>query len=177
MSSTFDLAIARLFACEGGYIDNPLDRGGPTNLGVTLGELKVWRGNPNLTSGDVKTLTKTEATMIYKDFYWDHLNLDQIKGQRTAIAIFDQSVNRGIHGAGLLVQRTLSMDFGCLLNSDGILGPRTINYLNATDDIQFLIRFFKQALDGYLLVVERDPSQQVFFHGWKHRAYALLDLV
>lgn len=175
--SNFDEAVARLFAIEGGYSDNPLDRGGATNFGVTLQELKVWRGNPNLTSVDIKNLTKIEAQMLYKDYYWDHLKLDQIRGKRTSIAIFDQAVNRGIHGMGLLVQRTLSMDFGYLLNSDGILGNRTVGYLNQTDDISFLIRFFRQVLDGYFQVLDRDPSQRVFFNGWKNRAYALLDLI
>lgn len=36
--STFDTALARLLAHEGGYSNHPSDPGGPTNYGITLAD-------------------------------------------------------------------------------------------------------------------------------------------
>ena len=53
---------------EGGYVDHPLDRGGPTNMGITLATLGKWRGKP-VTAADVKALGHEEAAAIYYAWY------------------------------------------------------------------------------------------------------------
>ncbi|MDU6240386.1 MAG: glycosyl hydrolase 108 family protein, partial [Bradyrhizobium sp.] len=42
---------------EGGYTNHPADRGGPTNMGITLETLRAWRHNDALTAEDVKQLS------------------------------------------------------------------------------------------------------------------------
>ena len=38
--------IAELIQREGGYVDDPDDRGGPTKYGITLATLQAWRHTP-----------------------------------------------------------------------------------------------------------------------------------
>ena len=37
MKANFDASFARIIKSEGGYVNDPADRGGETNLGVTIG--------------------------------------------------------------------------------------------------------------------------------------------
>ena len=56
MKQNFDLVFRHLLASEGGYTNDPRDRGGPTRWGVTLEVLRVWRKDDTLTAKDVKAL-------------------------------------------------------------------------------------------------------------------------
>ena len=49
----WNTCMAFVFAAEGGYVDDPLDPGGATNLGITLDELSLWR-HTAVTKADVK---------------------------------------------------------------------------------------------------------------------------
>ena len=39
--SEFEKCLGIVFGTEGGYVNDPVDRGGPTNMGVTAGTLKT----------------------------------------------------------------------------------------------------------------------------------------
>ena len=41
---TFDCCLDFVFEREGGYVDDPHDPGGATNMGITLATLAAWRG-------------------------------------------------------------------------------------------------------------------------------------
>lgn len=83
----FPDAVERLLAREGGYSDNPADRGGKTNFGISS------KAYPNL---DVSKLTREQARDIYKRDYWDAIGADNLPPEIRDIA-FDAAVN---HGAG-----------------------------------------------------------------------------
>src|ERR687894_2600279 len=55
---------------EGGYVNNPHDRGGPTNYGITHKVLAEWRGVASVTPNQVKNMTKEEAVEIFRHRYW-----------------------------------------------------------------------------------------------------------
>ena len=42
-ASTYDEALRRLLAHEGGYVNHPSDPGGPTNFGITLADYRRYR--------------------------------------------------------------------------------------------------------------------------------------
>ena len=60
-----DALIEALLEREGGYVDNPADKGGPTCFGITQA---VARANGYC--GPMRQLPKQEAAEIYKRLYW-----------------------------------------------------------------------------------------------------------
>jgi Glycosyl hydrolase 108 len=69
-STNFSQCLAVVLAEEGGYTNDPDDRGGPTNFGITIDDLREWRGT-DVTAEDVKNMTKAEAQEIYRSKYWN----------------------------------------------------------------------------------------------------------
>jgi lysozyme family protein len=96
---TFDLAFDRLFAAEGGYVNNPQDPGGETNWGISK------RSYPNV---DIKALTRDGAKAIYKTDFWDRIAADKLPDSVT-YQLFDFAVNSGIETAVRYLQRTLGV--------------------------------------------------------------------
>ena len=162
----FSLAIAPLFKAEGGYVNRPDDKGGPTNLGVTQAVYREYKHNP---LADVKNITTEEATDLYKRLYWNPLLLDQVNSNRVASLLFNQSVNRGVNAAGKLLQRSLNA-LGSQLLVDGAVGPKTIAAVNLVADDRMVMReLVKAAQIAYVQIVENDPRQLVFLEGWIRR--------
>lgn len=84
--STFDGVIERVLADEGGYVNDPVDRGGETNYGISSA------ANPDV---DVKNLTRDGAKAIYRQRYWDAIGADALPEAIRATA-FDAAVNQGV---------------------------------------------------------------------------------
>ena len=84
----FNKAIAIILKHEGGYVNDPDDPGGETNMGITK------RDFPHL---DITNLTVEQAKEIYKEKYWDTINGDDITNQTVATQIFDFGVNAGVN--------------------------------------------------------------------------------
>ena len=76
---------------EGGYSDDPDDRGGKTKFGIT--EATARRLGYK---GDMKDLTLDQAKKLYYDHYWKCWNYDKIEDERIATEMFDQAVNMGL---------------------------------------------------------------------------------
>jgi lysozyme family protein len=79
-------AISRVLGREGGFVDDPSDRGGATNFGISS------KSYPNI---DVTKLTKEQAAGIYKRDYWDAINADSLPEGVREMA-FDAAVNQGV---------------------------------------------------------------------------------
>src|SRR3990167_5698429 len=60
VATNFERSLAAVLKHEGGYGDHPRDPGGATNLGITIGTLRTYRGRA-VTKADVKALTRAEA--------------------------------------------------------------------------------------------------------------------
>lgn len=94
MKDTFDAYMPELLKHEGGYVDHPADPGGATKYGITLATLQAWRDRP-VSKGDVRQLTKTEASAIYRARYWDEIGGNNLPAGVDAVA-FDIAVNHGV---------------------------------------------------------------------------------
>ncbi|EHP6632348.1 hypothetical protein KMW88_004866, partial [Salmonella enterica] len=62
---TKDEIFASILNREGGYVNHPDDRGGPTNWGITL-----MRARANGYMGDMRNLTRDQALKILEADYW-----------------------------------------------------------------------------------------------------------
>jgi ferredoxin-NADP reductase len=68
--NTIEQILDDILRREGGYVNHPADRGGPTNFGITAQTLGSWRklGRP-ATAAEVQALTEPEARAIYRQQY------------------------------------------------------------------------------------------------------------
>jgi lysozyme family protein len=161
---------------EGGYVNNPADRGGATKYGITEAVARV-----NGFKGNMRDLTLEVARAIYKKQYWIAPRFDEVNTLSSAVAeeLLDTCVNCGTGFAKPLLQRALN-----LLNNqgkagwsylvvDGIYGLATLGALKiylakrGKDGEKVLVRVLN-IMQGqrYIEICERNPSQEQFFYGW-----------
>ncbi|BDI26655.1 putative secretion activating protein [Acinetobacter baumannii] len=161
---------------EGGYVNNPADRGGATKYGITEAVART-----NGFKGNMKDLPLDVAKAIYKKQYWTAPRFDQVNTISSAVAeeLLDTGVNCGTGFAKPLLQRSLN-----LLNNqgkagfpdlviDGVYGSETLRALKTylakrgKDGEKVLVRVLN-IMQGqrYIEICERNPSQEQFFYGW-----------
>lgn len=172
----FAQAYAFVFAREGGYVNNPADRGGPTNYGITHKTLAAWRGKP-VSATDVRNLTKIEAREIYRKNYWDAYGLGDLP-RLIAVTLFDSLTNHRPRPAVRLVQSAVNqLQEQERLKEDGILGPATRACLDMFGRSDHQLVLCDTALDNrtilYHRIVAGTPSQRQFLEGWLNRVSEL----
>jgi len=167
---SFESALSEVLLAEGGYVDHPNDRGGPTNFGITQKTLSDFLGR-DATVDEVKNLDIDTVRKIYKQNYWDRLRLSFIIDSRLSDIIFDQAVNRGTRRVAEQIQRVVGV------KQDGVIGPLTLKAINNMDSKKMLLNFIKQSQDAYVSIVTHNPSQLVFLSGWIKRTHKFLDHV
>lgn len=160
-----------ILSWEGGYVNDPVDKGGATNMGVTI---STWRnvgydkdGDGDIDVDDLKLLSKDDVlNRVLKPHYWDKWKADQIKSQSVANILVDWVWGSGANGIKL-PQKLLG------LTVDGIVGPKTLAAVNASDSL-VLFNTIKAEREAFLYrIVERDPTQKRFIKGWLNRLNAL----
>ena len=102
-ASSYDEALTRLLAHEGGYSNHPSDPGGPTNFGITIDDYRKYL-KPNATAADVRAMKVGEAKAIYRSKYWDAMRCDEL-APGVDYCIFDYAVNSGTGRAPKVLQR------------------------------------------------------------------------
>ncbi len=163
-------ALAFTLKNEGGYTDHPLDKGGPTNKGITIGRLSDYLGR-TATKDEVKNLDFEIIKLIYRKYYWDVLNLDHILDQSIATALFDMGVLCGTGTAARLCQDVLG------ISQTKKMDLKSLEAINATTDEDFIPKFSDRNIQRFNEIVTNNPSQSVFLKGWKNRAERLLSLI
>ncbi|API59645.1 hypothetical protein BSL82_10205 [Tardibacter chloracetimidivorans] len=161
--------LEELLKREGGYVNHPADRGGPTNFGITQAVARATGY-----AGDMRNLPRETAKAIYRKQYWTAPGFDRIDRLAPAVAaeLFDTGVNMGTGVAARFLQRALNTFSGGLV-VDGQIGQKTLDALSA-----FLLKRgnrghlnLVKVLNGfqverYAEIVEKNPSQRAFFYGW-----------
>lgn len=171
MNSTWDKALISILKYEGGYVNDPLDAGGETNMGITKATLdKAIREGIVDKSTTVKALTKDQVSKIYKSYYWDAYQLDNYVYPIDFI-VFDTVVNHGAKGMSRIVQRALN-DFGENVKVDGIWGPITaaaVKNACIANPLLFADIVLQNRKLYYDSIIESKPSQIKFKKGWYNR--------
>ncbi|WEX11213.1 glycoside hydrolase family 108 protein [Chelativorans sp. AA-79] len=123
MDVDFNQVIPYVLEEEGGYVNDPHDPGGATNMGITLATLSAWEGR-SATPQDVEKLTKKKAIKIYRTEFWSRIDGDSLPGG-VDYATFDFAVNSGPVRAARMLQSVVNV------HEDGIVGAHTLAALTA----------------------------------------------
>jgi len=163
-------AIAETLHREGGYVNDPKDKGGATNFGITQATARRHGY-----TGDMKDFPITKAAEIYKAEYWDSPKIGDLSNvaPTTAFHVFDFGVNAGPGTSVEILQTALNALTGKVQPVDGLIGPSTIEAAKSVKDDALLANTVKslQVLH-YLKLAESEPSQHRFLHGWLNRVFA-----
>ena len=164
-----------LIAREGGYVNHPADRGGPTCWGITE---QVARAQGY--GGAMKAMPRETAAAIYRRLYWLRPGYDRVAALAPDIAaeLFDTAVNMGPETATGFFQRALNA-----LNRNGSdyadvavdrrIGPKTLAALAAFVQVrgrsgEAVLLKALNALQGerYIALAESRPANEAFLYGW-----------
>lgn len=118
MANTFAECFELFLEHEGGYVNHPNDPGGPTNMGVTLGNFRKYV-NPYGTIEHLKKITKTQVYKVFKEHYWDVLRGDSLPAG-VDYAVVDFGINSGPARAAKFLQKIVGV------RQDGVIGPETL---------------------------------------------------
>ena len=155
-SNTFEHIIDKVLEHEGGYVNDPYDKGGETKYGIA----KRWF--PDL---DIKNLSKTDAINIYYNEYWNPSRADKLPNDIKA-TYFDMCVNMGQRQAVKILQQAINSRKVNKIEEDGLIGKITIE--NAGKVSKKRLQAYRCLFYGKL--VTKNPDQQRFYYGWFKRA-------
>ena len=161
---TVDEIIGNVIRREGGYVDNPDDKGGPTNMGITAATLGAWNGNEGAASAEqVRTMTRGTARAIYLRRYVELPGFDSLPDPLKEQMV-DFGANSGPSRAVRWLQRVIEVP------ATGKLDDRTRQAVN-----RLPVRLVNDALvAARLYMVDRwtdaDASQKQFEEGVESRA-------
>ena len=94
---TFDEIIEVVLEHEGGYVDDPDDRGGATNWGVTQAVYENFVGY-KCDKEEIKNMDEETAKEIYHEKFWKPSRADKLPAE-VRETYFDMVVNHGQGGA------------------------------------------------------------------------------
>src|SRR5262249_30694181 len=155
---------------EGGFVNNPFDKGGPTNLGITAAEFGRVRnlGRP-ATIEEIQGLTRAEAISIYKKSYIADPKFDQVPDMNLRMIVVDSGVLHGVGRATKWLQTALNVA------PDGAIGQVTIAALNQPEKRAAAAKaVLSQRFKFIGSILKGNPSQVVFAAGWLNRVADLL---
>lgn len=175
MTANVDQLLTALQQREGGYVNNPADKGGPTNFGITEQVARAFGFR-----GDMRSLPRDMALDIYRKRYWSRPHFDEVgmRYPRLAEKLLDCGVNMGPKVAARFLQVALNA-----LNRqarqypdvdlDGDLGEMSFEALDSyhavrgADGETVLLRAV-DALQGarYIELTQTRPANEEFIYGW-----------
>lgn len=142
----FKQALHFVLNMEGGFVDDPDDKGGATNKGITQSTYDAYRKAHNKTKQTVKNITDAEVSEIYYNNYWMNAGCDKMT-PIFAVVAFDTAVNMGVGRVKEFMQ------FAEYKSTDKFLIARIGKY------VEFA----------------RVGNQQKFLLGWLNRVFKLID--
>ena len=158
-------AFEHMIQSEGGYVNDPHDRGGETNLGVTKKAWAAYLGR-EIADGEMAALTVEAVAPFYKEMYWDRVRGDDLP-DGVDYLVFDFAVNAGPGRASKFLQKAVGA------TADGVIGPGTLAAVRAREPQEVIDLLSTIKAEFYHGIVENDPSQKRFINGWMNRVAAV----
>lgn len=164
MADMFDACLAFTLREEGGYVDDPADPGGATNMGITLATYRRWSDDQALGAVQVRDMTMRTARAIYRSLYWNPLRADALPAG-VDLSVFDMGVNAGIWRSARLLQQALGFVGE---EVDGCVGPETLEAAGKRD-ARRLVDDLAERQAAYYRTLADFPT---FGTGWLDRTEA-----
>jgi len=162
--SGFAQALPMVLTFEGGYVDDPVDRGGATNFGVTQAAYDRYRTSIGQPTQPVKEITDAEVAAIYERDYWRASHCDSLPWP-ASLAHFDAAVNHGPLRAAYMLQEALGVA------ADGKVGPKTLAAVASIDPRVLMERLLWIRVRFYQSISAGDQIK--FLRGWLARVLEL----
>lgn len=165
----FDRAMQFVLRFEGGFVDHVADPGGATNHGISLrfavsnGTLVDLDRDGDVDADDIRLVTPAIAAEIYRANFWDAVRGDDLPAI-VAVVAFDAAINCGAARAVRWLQAAVGA------SQDGVLGPRTLAALRASDHRAVASEMIAQRFAHHAGL----PTWRTFGMGWARRCSALL---
>jgi len=178
--------IASKTALESGWVNDPRDRGGETNHGITKGKALEHKDALHHLFGwdcDMRSLTTEMAFYIYDKDYWQVLSLDEISIRSPIIAdkLFDFGINAGVKTAAKHMQGQLNLlnrqqrDYQDI-TEDGDIGGQTLGALDAfytkrsnVGFHRFIVALLGEQTHHYAAITRNREVNEAFYYGWLGR--------
>ena len=125
MKENWDDCFAMVIKSEGGFVNNPKDPGGMTNLGVTRSAWEAYLGR-DVSEDDMRSLTPDRVKPFYKAMYWDRIKGDSLPAG-VDYAAYDLAVNSGPAKAARFLQEIAGVV------ADGVIGPKSLEAIQSCD--------------------------------------------
>jgi len=157
MNSNWNNSFNLMLKSEGGYVNNPADPGGITNLGVTKATWENWIGRES-DEAEMRNLTPEKVKPLYKKKFWDACKCDELPSGIDYL-VFDFAVNAGVGRSAKVLQTAVGA------NPDGGIGPMTLTAVSNFDAADLVERFSQAKEDFYRNL----PTFATFGRGWLNR--------
>jgi lysozyme family protein len=157
MSDSFKECLDLVLKSEGGYVNNPADPGGMTNLGVTKRVWEEFTGHES-DEKEMRSLTFEKVAPLYEQKYWRPC-YGEVLPRGLDFVVFSMGVNAGPGRSVKLLQSSI----GCV--PDGVIGPATRRLISDSNSAT-LIGKFSEARREYYRSLKNFP---IFGKGWLNR--------
>lgn len=155
---------------EGGFVNDPRDSGGATNMGITIA---TWRaqgydkdGDGDIDVDDLRRISEADAKRIFQRNYWSRWKAELIDDQSIANLLVDWVWCSGAYGIKI-PQRVLGVA------ADGIVGPMTLEAIRAASCKSFFYTLHKERKEYLQRICQTNPTNKVFLKGWLRRLDAI----
>ena len=157
MKDNFSKALAAVLVHEGGFVNNPKDPGGMTNLGCTKAVWEEHCGH-SVDEKAMRALTPNDVGPLYKRKYWDKVCGDDLPAGVDYV-VFDAAINSGPGRAAKWLQACVGVEV------DGGIGPKTLAAVRAFSPKHLVEDYTKRRL-SFLMDL---PTWDTFGRGWSRR--------
>jgi lysozyme family protein len=183
---SIEAIIEGVISREGGFVDHPADRGGPTNFGITQASWSAYIGRP-ATVEDMRRITRDQARVFYRREYVIKPRFHEILDAHLRELVVDAGVHHGQRHAAKWLQAAASDESrGIRLAQDGRVGALTLAAVNGADPLELYLWLVAYRVRLFGRLVSQDPElararragfnlQASFSGGWNNRAAEFLE--
>jgi len=160
--SDLDDFIRDIIRREGGYVNHPADRGGPTKYGITIANYRRWTKNLKATAEELARITVDDALKFYR-WYFAECKIDDLPSELLPLAL-DLCALHSTRGVDVILDRVANFYdssrprgqvFHGLVEQFGPLTTEALITLSR-------VAYFRE-------LCNLNPNQKAFLLGWLNR--------